>query len=259
MAMPGPFRSREMWLILLVGALLTAGALFALGFRSGGIAIGVLVWAVVIFPRPAMRLQDWLFERALSKARYDTALRLAEAMRDGAYNRYLQALAEFDVGLVLLAKGAAVDAERTFARIDRKRLRGRIRLVVGTYHALARLRAAEEGERRREAARDLMGVCTEAAEQLGDDANLLAARAESCWALNHLSIARSLIEESLQRQSDPMDPSPGERHLLLGKIASAQDDVDAAVAAWSVAASLAVKGPCVVESARLLAETRGAA
>lgn len=245
-----------MWVLLLAGALLTAGGLVALGFGGSGIAIGVLVWAVVVFPRPAMRLQDWLFERALSKAEYETALRLARAMRDGAYNRYLQALAEFDVGLVLLAKGAVVDAERTFARIDRKRLRGRTRLLVGTYHALARLRAADEGERKEEAARDLIGVCTEAAEQLGEDANFLAARAESCLALNHLNIARSLIEESLQLDADPMDPSPGERHLLLGRIASAQNDVDGAVAAWNVAASLASTAPCVVAASRLLADVR---
>lgn len=248
-----------MWLILLAGALLTAGVLLALGFGWGGIVLGVLVWAVVVFPRPAMRFQDWLFERALSKAQYDTALRLAIAMREGAYNRYLQALAEFDVGLVQLARGAPVDAERVFARIDRKRLRGRTRLLVGTYHALARLRAADEGERKEDAARDLIGVCTEAAEQLGEDANFLAARAESCLALNDLVAARTLIEESLALDPDPSDPSPGERHLLLGRIARAQNDVEGAIAAWRVAASLGFTAPCVAAAARHLAEVQGVA
>lgn len=248
-----------MLLILLAGAVLTAGVLFALDFGGVGIALGVVVWAIVVFPRPATRLQDWLFERALSKARYDTALRLAIAMREGAYNRYLQALAEFDVGLVQLAKGAPVDAERVFARIDRKRVKGRTRLLVGTYHALARLRATEDEARKVDAARDLVGVCTEAADQLGDNANFLAARAEGCLAMNHLAVARALIEESLERDPDPSDPSPGERHLLLGRIASAQEDMEAAAAAWRVAASLPFAAPCVIAAAEHLDDDRGVA
>lgn len=257
--MPGPFRSREALLLLVVGAIALGGGVYATGVGGTWTAVAVVVWTLVVFPRLGVRLQDALLERALSRADYDNALRLSVAMRNGAFNPTLRELAAFDVGLVHLARGAPVDAERVFSRIDRRRLKEKTRLLVGTYHALSRVRALEEGEARHQAARDLAGVCAEAIEQIGEDANFLAAGAEARLALGELPAAREQIDRSLALDDDPGDPSPGERHLLLGRIAQAQGDRATALAAWKTAASLGGTSPCVRAAEESLSALEGAA
>lgn len=253
--MPGPFRSREALLLLALGALVIAGALMLLQMGWMWTTIGVVVWAGVVFPRLGNRLQERLFERSLSRARYDDALRLAVAMRDGAINPTLRELAAFDVGLVHLARGAPSDAERVFSRLDRRRLRDRTRLVAGTYHALARVRCRDEGDARDQAARELVAVAGEALEKIGEDANVLAARAEGHLALNELEEAWTVLQRSLELDADPQDPSPGERHVLLGRIAAARGDASAAREAWQVAAALDTSTPFVLRARTLLQET----
>lgn len=252
--MPGPFRTREALLLLALGALVVAGVLLLLDAGWTWTLAAVFVWAGIIFPRLGNRLQESLFERALSRARYDDALRLAVAMRNGAVNPTLRELAAFDVGLVHLARGAPSDAERVFSRLDRRRLRERTRLVAGTYHALARVRARDEGEAQQQAARELVAVAGEALEKIDEDANVLAARAEGYLALNQLDEAWAALRRSLELEADPRDPSPGERHLLLGRIAAARGDTTTARQAWQVAASLDTPTPFVHQALVLLQE-----
>lgn len=242
--MPAFLRVPETLLLLLGGIVLFA----LLGFTTTigpAWAWGLgIIWAIVVFPKLARILLDSLLERSLAQARFDRALRIACATRDGALTPYAKEVAEFDVGLVHLARGAPADAVRSLSRIPVHRLRVRTRGFISIYLGLARLRSAEE-ERRNELATQLLATLDAATELDAEEPNLLAARAEALLACDRTTEARDALVRSLALDADPADPSPGERYVLLGRAQLALGARDEARASFERAATLSLDAPFV--------------
>ncbi len=234
----------EALLLLVLGLGLLGGGALALHLGpwvAGGLALAYLLFA---FETLVARLQDRLLERDLATGHFAHGLKLAGAIRDSAHRPVKRDLAEFDVGLVHLARGAPADAVRSFGRIQKHRLQEPMRHLVALYQAIALLRAYGEAERA-EAATAALAAAREALQLLGEDAPLLACEAEALQALGESGRAFDLLERSLQLDPDPRDPSPGERHLLFARAALASGHPDAALKALRIAAGLAGEPPFV--------------
>jgi tetratricopeptide (TPR) repeat protein len=200
----------------------------------------------------AVRLQDWLLERYLARGWFKSALRIASAVRDSARSGVNTDIAEFEVGLVHLARGANADAVRSLRRVDRRRLKPKTRLVVAAYVALAELRVSTEEERAERGAA-LLGVVDEALAEAPEDPYLIAARGEAQLAQGDASQAVESLQQSLEIDDDPSDPSPGERHVLHARAALAAGQREVARQSYRVAARLRANTPFVLAARKELA------
>jgi tetratricopeptide (TPR) repeat protein len=241
------FRTLESLLLLVAGLALTAAACRLAGLGAGWTAAFCATFALFGFPMLAIRVQDRLLELYVSTGRFRRALTLASAIRGSAMHPVARALAEFDLALIHLARGAPADARRTLGRIERHRLQPRTRLLVELHDALAALRtAAPEGAAG--TAQALETAADSALQSFPDDPHLLAMKGEARLALGDGAGARLLLRRSLELDGDPGDPSPGERHLLFARAAAAAGALDEARRGLQVAAALR-SGP-FVEAAR---------
>lgn len=239
--MIGRFLTRETLVLLAAGEAVVAGLGYVLGFGVIlTLCLGV-AFALFGFMPIAARMQDWLLERALAAGRYEQALRLAAVIRDSAKAGVSRDLAEFDVGLVHLARGAPADATRSFQRIEAHRLKGHTKVLVALYRELAKLRA----EPAREPADRLVEAAEAALVEFKDDPTLLAAKAEAHLARDEFDEARQLLTRSLDLNPDALDPSPGERYVLFARAALGTGGRDLAVKSLRVAAALRADGPFV--------------
>lgn len=234
------FRTPETLALFALLAALSVGVPWALGAGTTWIAISGVATMGLLFLPLAVKLQEWLLEKSLSQGDFARALRIATAVRDGASAPVSRALAEFDVGLVHLARGAAVDARLAFARIEKHRLKGPTRVLVQLYEALARLRA--EGPAHAPA---LVALADEALASFGDDPLALAAKAEALLAAGDPAGARALLTQSIDLNPDPCDPSPGERYVLFARAALATGTPDEARKALQIVTKLTADGPFV--------------
>lgn len=223
--------------------------LFGGGFalRLGTALTTVLAASFLLFAYVplAARLQDRLLEFYLSSGRFRRALAIAAAVRDSARTPLGRALAEFDLGLVHLARGAPADAVRCFSRLERHRLKDRTRLLADLHLALAKLRSLPsdaEAAERTQAGTALATLADAVAAELGQEALPLALAGEGRLAAGEGEAAFDLLERSLQRDGDPCDPSPGERHLVYARAALATGRREAAEKALRIAAGLP-RGP----------------
>jgi tetratricopeptide (TPR) repeat protein len=246
----GRFRTRETLLLLALttGAIAAGGALTHLAWGwTLGLIVSFLLFAYIPL---AVRLQDVLLEQYLARGWYSAALRIAGAVRDSARSGVNRDLAEFEVGLVHLARGANDDAVRSFRRVERHRLKPKTRLVVTTYAALAELRACV-GDNSPQATSVIKAVA-EALASSPDDPYLLSAKGEALLALGDSDAAFEALKQSLAIDDDPSDPSPGERHTLLARSARALGRMDAAREAYQTAAALRKNAPFVAAARREL-------
>lgn len=231
------FTTLEAVLLLVAGLALFGAGSWAAGLGPGWTSALLAAWVLVAYGPLLVRLQDRLLEFYLGSGRFQRALVLAGAIRDSATKARGRDLAEFDVGLVHLARGAPADAARSFGRIEKHLLQERTRLLVAMYQALALLRSAAETDRqaRAPAAGDAARAALAA---FGEDAQLLAVEAEALLAAGAPEAAFASLERSLALDPDPRDPSPGERHLLFARAALATGRPEAARRALSIAAGL---------------------
>lgn len=247
------------------------------------LSFGLFAW----FPLAA-RLQDFMIEQYLARGRYPRALKLASAIREGAHNQISRSLADFDLGLVHLARGAPADALRCFRRVSKHRLQERSRSLVELYEALAQLRlfdaqsALETGETRQQdsagntletssnasahqkypserdaLAQKVLKASTAASAILGENPNLLAAEAEARLAMGEPEAASSILARSLDIDPNPRDPSPGERYVLSARAAQMLGMDEEARRHLRTAASQKAPGPFVREAKALLGEMEG--
>lgn len=242
------FRTAETLLLLVLGLGLVVGACRLSGFGPGWTLAFALAFTLVAFPPLAMRLQDHLLELYVATGRFGRALAVARAIRNSALHPVARALAEFDLALVHLARGAPADAKRTLGRIERHRLKPRTRLLVELHDALATVRSAGP-EARAEAGRLAIVSADAALTEFQDDAHVLAMKGEALLAAGDSEAARALLRHSLEIDGDPSDPSPGERLVLFARAAEASGAVNEAVQALRAAAKLRARGP-FVEAAR---------
>jgi tetratricopeptide (TPR) repeat protein len=235
------FRTVETLALLVVSLAIIIGV--GLKVRLGVGWIGALAVSFLLFAYIplAVRLQDALLQSYLARGRFGSAMRIAAAVRDGARSGVPRSYAEFDVGLIHLARGANADAARSFRRVEGHRMQPRMRTIVAAYTALAELRASGDAT----LAKVALHLADEALAASNDDPYLLAAKGEALLAMGDAVQAHALISRSLELNGDPRDPSPGERHLLLGRTASRTGHRDVARHSFRIAAQLRVDGPFV--------------
>ncbi len=207
-----------------------------------GLSLGFVLFG---FDPLLARAQDRALEWHLAAGRFTQALKLAAAIRNSAHKPRARDLAEFDVGLVHLARGAPADAARSFASIQVHRLTEPMRLLVKLYHAIAVLRARASDDDLSEFATAALAKAREAEGALGEDAQLLACEGEALLALGESASAFDRLARSLEMDPNPRDPTPGERHLSFARAALATGQRETAVKALRVASKLSGEPPFV--------------
>jgi len=242
------FTTREALLLFALGALVVGGGLRLAGLAPGWVAAGFVAWLVLGYEPLLHRLHDRALEFYLATGRFDRALALAAKLRDAAFKPRTRDLAEFDVGLVHLARGAPADAARSFGRIERHRHKEHTRRLVALYQAVATMRATP-GADRTEAARNALRAAREAVELFGEDAPLCALEGEALLSLGESEAGYVRLRRSVELDGDPVDPSPGERHCLLGRAALATGRTGEAREAFAIAARQ-VDGAPFVQAAK---------
>lgn len=238
------FATLEALILLVAGLLAVFGGLRIAGVARAWAVGGAVGWFVLGYSPMLIRLQDRLLEYYIATGRFPRALALAAVIRDSAPKRKLRDLGDFDLGLVHLARGAPADAIRTFGRIEKHLHKEPIRQLVVVYEGLSRMRSNPAAERE-EPARETLRAVKEATTTFGEDATLLGIEGEALLTLGDGEAAYARLRRSIELDGDPRDPSPGERHLHLGRAAAATGRTKEARLALEIAITQAVDTPFV--------------